>query len=184
MKAVCLLALASLCGVAQPAVAAVKKAPFGCASFMQDFPRAVPGHQAIFERPLTITRGFFGEQAGVEVRVLSTGEDIEGTLKCRGDEFLRFEVRVGAPVSDKLAAAHKAYEEAALISAFGYDRPKVQTIVNAMNSDAAEYLRASIQRGDTFTSGKVEYHQGGGLDLGLIWTEADRTFIISSQTDD
>jgi hypothetical protein len=82
------------------------------------------------------------------------------------------------------AAAMKAYEEAALIAAFQWDRPKVQTIVNAMSSDAAEYLRASVQRGDTYVSGKVEYHQGNALDLGLIWTDTDRTFILTSQSDE
>jgi hypothetical protein len=185
MKPVFVLALACLGASTGPVLAKVKAgASFGCTSFMQDFGKAAAPHAATFERPLTITRGFFGEEDGVDVRVMATGEDVEGTLKCKGDEFRRFEVRVGAPVSDKVAAALKAYEEAALMAAFQWDRPKVQTIVNAMSSDAAEYLRASVQRGDTYVSGKVEYHQGNALDLGLIWTDTDRTFIITSQSDE
>ena len=50
-----------------------------------------------------------------------------------------------------------------------------------MSSDAAEYLRASAQRGDTAVSGKVEYHQGDALDLGVIWTDEDRTLIVTAQ---
>ena len=53
-----------------------------------------------------------------------------------------------------------------------------------LTSDADEYLRASIQREDTYNSGKVEYHQGGGYDLGVIWTPTERTLIIATQSDD
>ncbi len=184
MKAALILALACLGAMPATGIAAVKRAPFGCASFMEDFSKAAAGHRAIFERPLIITRGFFGEEAGVDVRVLSTAEGVEGTLKCKGDEFVRFEVSVKAPVNDKLSAAIKTYEQAALVAAFKWDRPKVETIVDAMTHDADEYLRASIQRGDTAISGKVEYHQGDALDLGLIWTEDDHTFIVTAQSDD
>jgi hypothetical protein len=184
MKTVCVLALACLAGAPVAAFAKPKAAPFTCASFMQDFTQAVLPHRATFERPLTITRGFAGDEAGIEVRVLSTGDAVEGTLKCKGDDFRRLEIRVGAPFSDKTEADFKVYQEGALVAAYHWDRPKVQTIIGAMGSDAAEYLRASVQRGDTFISGKVEYHQGNALDLGVIWTEADRTFVLTTQNDD
>ncbi len=156
----------------------------GCAAFMQDFAKAAEGHRATFERPLVIARGFGGDEGGIEVRVLSTGEDVDGTLKCKGDAFDRFEVSGKAPVSEKLAAALKVYEQAALSAAFHWDRPKTEVVVTAMSADAAEYLKASIQRGDTYQSGKVEYHQGDALDLGRIWTDTDRTFVITKQSDD
>ena len=183
MKALYVLALC-LGAMPGPAFAKFKAAPFNCTSFMQDFINASPNRRATFERPLTITRGFFGDEDGLEVRVLSTGEDVDGTLKCKGDEFRRFEVRVTAPVNEKLAATLIEYEQAALVAAFRWDRAKVETIARAMSSDADEYLRASVQRGDTYRAGKVEYHQGDQLDLGLIWTETDRTFVVASQTDD
>ncbi|WP_131195283.1 hypothetical protein [Lichenihabitans psoromatis] len=184
MKALCVLALVCAAALPLPSFAKVKVPPFGCASFMEDFTKAAQPNKVTFERPLNITRGFFGDDEGVEVRVLATGENVEGTLKCHGDEFRRFEVRVAAPVDEKLETTLKAYEQAALIAAFRWDRPKAEMIVNAMSSDAAEYLKASVQRGDTFLSGKVEYHQGDTLDLGLIWTDTDHTFIIASQTSD
>ena len=53
-----------------------------------------------------------------------------------------------------------------------------------MSADAAEYLKASVQRGDTYQSGKVEYHQADALDLGLIWTDTDRTFVVTRQSDE
>ena len=152
-----------------------------CAAFMAEFTKAAEGHRATFERPLVIARGFGGDEGGIEVRVLSRGEDVEGTLKCKGEAFERFEVGARAPVGDKLAASLKVYEQAALIAAFHWDRPKTEVVVNAMSADAAEYLRASVQRGDTY---QVEYHQGDALDLGLIWTDADRTFVVTRQSDE
>ena len=66
---------------------------------------------------------------------------------------------------------------------FGWDRAKAHTVVGAMSTDADEYLRASIQRGDTYRAGKVEYHEGGRYDLGLIWSENDHTFIVTTQAE-
>ncbi len=68
-------------------------------------------------------------------------------------------------------------------AAFGWDKAKVDTVVNAMTTDAAEYLHASIERGDTYRAGKVEYHQGDTLDLGVIWTEEERSLIVTTQDD-
>ena len=51
-----------------------------------------------------------------------------------------------------------------------------------MASDADEYLRASLQRGDTYNAGKVEYHQGSAYDLGMIWTPSDKTLIVTTQS--
>jgi hypothetical protein len=182
MKALCVLSLVCLGALPASAIAKSKVAPFGCTSFMDDFIKGADGHKATFERPLNITRG--GDDDGIDIRILSTADKIEGTLKCRGDEFRRFEVRAAAPVDEKREADLRVYEKAALLAAFRWDRPKAETVVGAMSSDAAEYLRASVQRGDTYHAGKVEYHQGDLLDLGLIWTETDHTFIISTQTED
>ena len=184
MKAAGVLALLCL-GAAPAAAAPAKPAPVPtCPAFVDAFTRAAGDRKVTFDRPLTITRGFLGDEAGVEVRVLNTGDDVEGTLKCNGDAFRRFEVRVAVPVAEPTSAMFKLYEEAALVAAFGWDRAKARTVVAAMSSDAAEYLRASTERGDSYLSGKVEYHQGDALDLGVIWTDTDRTFIVTSQDDD
>lgn len=175
---------ASLSPATSAAAAPARPSSLGCLAFMAGFVRATTGHKIAFERPLNITRGFLGDDGDLDVRLLSTGvDDVEGTLKCKGDAFRRFEVRIGVPADDRVVAAFKDYQEAALSSAFGWDKTKVGTIVGAMSSDAAEYLHASAQRGDTAVAGKVEYHQGDSLDLGLIWTDEDRTLIISTQDD-
>ena len=162
----------------------IKTPPTGCASFIRDFSANATGFHATFERPLTISRGFGDLVSGVEVHILASNTDVDGTLKCKGDEFLRFEARITIPAKDKTLNDFVAVEQAALMGVFHWDRAKAQTVEKAMSQDAGEYLRASIQRGDLYDSGKVEYHQADQLDLGLIWTQADHTFVISSQTDD
>ena len=42
-----------------------------------------------------------------------------------------------------------------------------------MLHEAAEYMRASEQRGDVVIAGKTEYHEGGS-DLGMIFTPTER----------
>ena len=121
---------------------------------------------------------------GIDVRVLSSDSRLDGTLKCRGDAFVRFELRASLPADDKLLADFTVFARAALMAAFRWDRPKAETVEKALGSDAAEYLRASHERGDLSIAGKVEYHQGDALDLGLIYTETDHTLVVSSQSED
>ncbi len=151
---------------------------------MKDYPAAASGYRVSFERPITINRGFGDLLSGVDVHILQSGAEVDGTLKCRGDAFVRFEARVTLPAKDKALADFVSLGQAALMTAFRWERAKAQTVERAMSQDAAEYLRASLQRGDTYVSGKVEYHQADRLDLGLIWTETDHTLVISSQTED
>ena len=185
--AIALAGIATLAHAAPPAVppsAVAKPAPVGCESFMHDFPTDAPGRRASFDRPLTITRGFGDALSGIEVRILSSDSKLDGTLKCRGDAFVRFELRATLPADDKLLADFTVFARAALMAAFHWDRPKAETVEKALSADAAEYLRASLERGDLYIAGKVEYHQGDRLDLGLIYSETDHTLVISSQSDD
>ena len=175
--------LALLVAIVPAAASTNKMPPLGCSAFIKDFPAALGGFRATFERPLTINRGFGETEAGIDVHILATNADLEGTLKCRGDEFLRFELRLKAPAKDKQLADFATFEQAALVTAFRWDREKAQTVAKAMETDAADYLRASEQRGDTYVAGKVEYHQGDALDLGVIWTPVDHGFVIAAQSD-
>lgn len=175
------LVLAASSGLMTPAEAASKANDLTCNSFMRAYPQSLSGFKVTFERPLTITRDLTGDDDGVEVHILATDAEVDGTLKCKGDEFRRFEVRVDAPVPENVVANLVRFEQAALTTVFRWDNVKAGTVVAAMTADADEYLRASIQRGDTFQAGKVEYHQGGRYDLGLIWTESDHTFVVTSQ---
>ncbi len=185
MRRDALAAVILIAGQGMPATAAPKADLLTCTSFMRDFPQALPAFRVSFERPLTITRDLFGgDEAGVEIHVLSTNADVDGTLRCRGDAFARFEVRIGTPADTHTEANFSQFEQAALTSVLHVDKGRAATIVGAMSSDADEYLRASIQRGDTYDAGKVEYHQGTSYDLGMIWTPSDKTLIVTTQSDE
>jgi hypothetical protein len=51
-------------------------------------------------------------------------------------------------------------------------------VLHDMSADAREYLSASRQRGDVYLAGKTEEHFPGGVSLGVMATESDRTFVI------
>ncbi len=182
MRAVAVLGLA-LGLLSGPALAEIKTPPLGCAAFMKALPEAAPTYRVSFERPLTISRGFGEALSGIDVRILSTNAEVDGTLKCRGDDFLRFELRIKAPTNDHSTADFETFGQAALIAGFRWDRGKAQTVAKALSADAADYLRGSEQRGDIYLAGKVEYHQGDALDLGMIFTPTDHTLIIANQSD-
>ncbi|MCW6510214.1 hypothetical protein [Lichenifustis flavocetrariae] len=171
----------ALTGFSASATEAATRAAATCASFMQDYPKALGTFRVSFERPLTITRDLFGGDDGIDVHILATNADVDGTLKCKGDAFRRFEVRISGTADAATSANFAQFQQAALSTLFGWDRARSATVVAAMSADADEYLRASIQRGDLYRSGKVEYHQGGLYDLGVIWTEADHTFVVTTQ---
>jgi hypothetical protein len=184
MKAAAVLLLALGTAAAAAAPAAPKPGPVGCDAFMRDLPTGLPGYHLSFAKPLTIARGFGELMSGVDVRVLSSDTKLDGTLKCRDDTFLRFELRATMPAEAKVLDDLDKFERAALMAAFRWDRAKAETVEKAMTADAGEYLRASLQRGDIYAAGKVEYHQADSIDLGLIWTATDHTFVIAAQTDD
>ncbi len=169
---------------AKPAPAVAKAPTLGCEALAKDFSAAAPGYRVSFERPLTIARGFSDIVGGIDVRVLSSDTKVDGTLKCHDDKVLRFELRATLPADAKVLGDLDQFEIAALMATFHWDRAKAETIEKAMTSDAGEYLRASIERGDLYDAGKVEYHQAERIDLGLIWTETDHTFVISAQSDE
>ncbi len=55
---------------------------------------------------------------------------------------------------------------------------KSRGVLKGMTTDAREYLDASRQRGDVYIAGKTEEHEPGGVSLGLMATDSDRTFVI------
>jgi hypothetical protein len=168
-----------------PVAAAPKPNLLTCTGFMREFPQALPSFKVSFERPLTITKDLFGaDEPGIDIHVLSTNADVDGTLRCRGDEFRRFEVRIAAPAEAATETNFSQFEQAALATTLHLDKGKIAAVIGAMSADADEYLKASIQRGDTYNAGKVEYHQGTTYDLGMIWTPSDKSLIVTTQDDD
>ena len=109
---------------------------------------------------------------------VTTKVDVDATLSCRGDELLRFEARISEPADARTTTNFERFQAAALRAALGWDVAKSRGVLHDMSADAREYLSASRQRGDVYLAGKTEEHFPGGVSLGLIATESDRSFVI------
>jgi hypothetical protein len=109
---------------------------------------------------------------------VTTKVDVDATLSCRGDELLRFEARISEPADARTTTNFERFQAAALRAALGWDVAKSRAVLHDMSADAREYLGASRQRGDVYLAGKTEEHFPGGVSLGVMATESDRTFVI------
>ena len=85
---------------------------------------------------------------------ITTKVDVDGTLTCRGDQFLRFEARIGEPANARTTTNFERFQAAALKAALGWDAAKSRGVLRGMSSDASEYLAASRERGDVYVAGK------------------------------
>jgi len=167
-----LLSLSLLVGLAGPASA--KPALSGCDAFIEKLRRDASEMQVEFSHSLIVSRARSDESAFD----ITTKAEVDATLTCRGDEFLRLESRVVEPTSARGATSFERFNAAALRAALGWDAGHASEMVRSLNNDVREYLAASKQRGDVYVAGKTEEHLPGAVDLGLIFTETDRAFII------
>lgn len=161
-------------------VTAVSGAPahaaMACTAFMDAFVKAAPDLQAQFVRPVVISRG--GADGGGEARDVVTGFGVDARIICVGDKFARFEAQIPQQAQATLIDGFNRMQVAASMAALRWPRARAAQTVTAMASDAAEYLRGSQERGDVFVSGKVDRHAGRAGEIGVVWTLADRSFII------
>jgi hypothetical protein len=165
---------AAALGLVGPAPA---QAATSCSAFMDGFVKAAPDLQAQFVRPVVISRG--GEGGG-DARDVVTGFGVDARLICAGDKFLRFEAQIPQRAQPLLIEGFNRMQVAATMAALRWPRARASQTVNGMAKDAAEYLRASQERGDVFISGKVDRQLGRAGEIGVVWTLADRSFIIVS----
>ena len=130
--------------------------------------------QVEFQHAIVVSR----TRSDSKVFDVTTKVDVDASLSCRGDEFLRFEARVSEPTSARTATNFERFQTAALHAALGWDAAKSRGVLRGMSADAHEYLAASRERGDVYVAGKTEEHEPGGVSLGLMATGSDRTFVI------
>ncbi|MDF2115604.1 hypothetical protein PY365_08490 [Roseiarcaceae bacterium H3SJ34-1] len=154
------------------AAAGAHAAPASCADFQDAFARAVPELKPQFTRSVVI-----GGRSG-ETRELTTATRVEGRLVCDGQRFVRFETQIQMPSDPATRDAFYRIQEAGILAAMKWPRTRAGQVLLSMAGEAAEYLRASEERGDVYVAGKVEHHAGAAGDLAMMWTKADRTFII------
>jgi hypothetical protein len=146
----------------------------GCDAFSNALRTEASDMQVEFGRAVVVSR----TRSDSNVFDITTKVDVDGTLSCRGDQFLRFEARIGVPANARTTTNFERFQAAALKAALGWDTSKSRGVLRGMSSDASEYLAASRERGDVYVAGKTEEHAPGGVSLGMIATGSDRTFVI------
>jgi hypothetical protein len=146
----------------------------GCDAFSAALRTEASDMQVEFGRAIVVSR----TRSDSNVFDVTTKVDVDATLSCRGDEFLRFEARIGEPANARTSTNFERFQTAALKAALGWDAGKSRGVLRGMTADAREYLAASRQRGDVYVAGKTEEHEPGGVSLGLMTTGSDRTFVI------
>ena len=109
---------------------------------------------------------------------IQTRADVDGTLTCQGDQFVRFEAHALEPMRGRAAEGFVRLQELALKAALGWDAGRAKSASKGLAGEAREYLAASKERGDAYIAGKTERHEPGGVGVGMIFTEIDRAFVI------
>jgi hypothetical protein len=109
---------------------------------------------------------------------IQTRADVDGTLTCQGDVFVRFEAHALEPLKGRAGEGFDRLQALAMKAAFGWDAGKAKSQSKSLAGEAREYLSASRQRGDVYLAGKTEQHEPGGVGIGMVFTEVDRSFVI------
>jgi hypothetical protein len=146
----------------------------GCDAFSAALRASASDLGIEFSRAIVVSR----TRSDASVFDVTTKVDVDATLSCRGDTFLRFEARISQPANARTTTNFERLQAAALKAALGWDAGKSHGVLKGMTADAHEYLVASRQRGDVYIAGKTEEHEPGGVSLGLMATDSDRTFVI------
>ena len=99
------LALAGWSAGAEPAWAIG-----GCEAFTTALRTGASDMGVDFSRAIVVSR----TRSDANVYDVTTKVDVDATLSCRGDQFLRFEARIGEPARARTSTDFERFQEAAL----------------------------------------------------------------------
>ena len=146
----------------------------GCESFLQKLRTDGADIGVDYSRALVVSRVHTNTQ-NFDV---STRADVDGTLTCQGDQFVRFEAHALEPMRGKAAEGFARLQELAMRAALGWDSGHAKSVAKGLAGEARDYFAASKERGDAYIAGKTERHEPGGITVATIVTEIDRAFVI------
>lgn len=166
-------------GLAAAAAATVAATPasarsMGCQAFMDAFNASAGEHRVEFSRALSVG----GRESGYEYYDASGAGDVDVSVVCRSERFVRVEVRAARGEVARVRARRERLSQAALRVAAGQDAGRAAGLIRALAAEAQDYLRASAERGDVYVAGKTERHLGGGVDVGYVATDTDIALIV------
>jgi hypothetical protein len=156
------------------ALAAPAQALPGCDAFLQRLRADGADIGLDYARALVVSRV---HTAAANFDIV-TNANVDGTLTCQGDQFVRFEAHAVEPLRGKAGEGFERLEAVALKAALGWDAGKARSVTKGLAEEARAYFAASKERGDVYVAGKTERHEPGGIGVGMIVTEVDRALII------
>ncbi len=106
----------------------------GCDAFSAALRTEASDMQVEFGRAIVVSR----TRSDSNVFDVTTKVDVDATLSCRGDEFLRFEARIGEPANARTNTNFEHFQTAALKAALGWDEGKSRSVLRGMSADARE----------------------------------------------
>ena len=145
-----------------------------CQGFMDAFNTSAGEHRVTFSRALSVG----GRESGYEYFDASGAGEVDVSVVCRNDRFVRVEVRSARGDAERVKARRDRLAQAALRVAAGQDASHAAGTLRGLAAEAQDYLRASIERGDVYLAGKTERHLAGGVDVGYVATETDVALIV------
>jgi hypothetical protein len=151
----------------------------GCQAFMRDFAAGLGDLKVEFTRTLVVG----GRARRGDLFNLVSAQEVDGSLECLGDDFVRLELRIAVPANARTQRHFERFQPAALRAALKWDNARIASLLSRLSADVAEFLRGSEQRGDVYISGHDERHLADGTIVGLFWTQTDHSFVISSAAD-
>jgi hypothetical protein len=146
----------------------------GCEAFLSRLRSEGADIGVEYSRALVVSR----THTSAQTFDIQTRDDVDGTLTCQGDEFVRFEAHALEPLKGRAAEGFERLQTLAMRAALGWDAGKAKSESKGLAGEAREYFSASKQRGDVYIAGKTERHEPGGVGIGMIFTDIDRAFVI------
>src|SRR5271165_1732110 len=92
----------------------------GCDAFSAALRAEASDMQVEFQHAIVVSR----TRSDSNVFDVTTKVDVDATLSCRGDQFLRFEARISEPANARATTNFERFQAAALRAALGWDAAK------------------------------------------------------------
>src|SRR5436309_13844405 len=107
----------------------------GCDAFLQKL-RADGGEIGLdYNRALVVSR-VHSTTINYDI---NTRADVDGTLTCQGDQFMRFEAHVLEPLRGRAGEGFERLQQIAIKAALGWDGGKARNATRGLAGEAKEY---------------------------------------------
>ena len=109
----------------------------GCDAFTAALRTGASDMGVDFSRAIVVSR----TRSDANVFDVTTRVDVDATLSCRGDEFMRFEARIGEPANARTTTNFERFQAAALKAALGWDAAKSRGVLQGHERGRARVPR-------------------------------------------